>query len=317
MSYNNFYRRFLFSVSCGRRGVLLLRRQRIVSCWSLLSSIAPATFIEFIPSKPSTNSHYNHTCYSNEFGTYRLRRIRNDSVGRNTSVACIIRGRAVGSRRFAMLQYILEGSNIVRSVGCVLKQSTYNGIHSVRRHRFGQCLIDFVNTLLLSITRVNTAKHIEQCGSKRIDVERGREGADVLFQFQRRIALGIATDALILFRFAINEIHSLTEVYQYRFYGVAMPNHHDIVGLDVEMQDVAVVQIRKSTRKRQDDAFGLRLLQCPTIYSVVLLEHLVHGHYVVVLERVQNLSLGLEVGLGILKRLLVFSSHHNIAIGIP
>ena len=156
-----------------------------------------------------------------------------------------------------------------------------------------------------------------------------------MFQFQRRIALGIATDALILFRFAINEIHSLTEVNQYRFYGVAMPNHHDIVGLDVKMQDVAVVQIGKSTRKRQDDAFGLRLLQCPTIlshilierhiaeiahdiiHSVVLLEHLVHWHDVVVLERVQNLSLGLEVGLGILKRLLVFSSHHNIAIDIP
>ena len=192
-----------------------------------------------------------------------------------------------------------------------------------------------MSTQLLSVTRVNTAKHIEQCGSKRIDVERGRKGTDVLFQLQRRITLGIATDALILFRLAIDEIHSLTEVNQYRFYGVAMPNHHDIIGLDVEMQDVAVVQIGKSTRKRQDDAFSLRLLQCPTIlshilierhiakiahdiiHSVVLLEHLVHGHYVVVFERVQNLRLALEVGFGTFERLLVFGSHHNIAIGIP
>lgn len=46
----------------------------------------------------------------------------------------------------------------------------------------------------------------------------------------------------------ILEIHSLAEIYQHRFYRCSLTHHHDVIGFDVQVQDMMIMEIRERTR---------------------------------------------------------------------
>ena len=139
----------------------------------------------------------------------------------------------------------------------------------------------------------------------------------MMLEFESRITFGISANHMICLSLAIVVEHGLTEINQHGHHlAVTSGTHHYVVGLYIEMKYLLIVQISKRSCHKAYYAEGFLLGKHTTtlqhilverrvakmlhniINRVVLLEHFIDGHYALVLQSVQYISLSIEISLG-------------------